>query len=537
MAKNKQKDILVTTALPYANGPIHLGHMLEHVQTDIFVRAKKLQGHNILYFCADDAHGAPIMIKAAECNEDPEKFTKKIQKEHIEDFMKFSIDYTNYHTTHSKENKDIVNNIYECLCKNNLVYTKKIEQFFDETESMFLADRYIIGTCPKCKAENQYGDACEKCGSTYPTESVINPKSILSSTTPILKKTDQVFFKLSKFKQILKNFINKASLQPSVKSKLNEWLKGELKDWNISRDKPYFGFEIPDQKDKYFYVWLDAPVGYIASTKNWADQNRVNYLDLWSKDSQYEIHHFIGKDIIYFHGLFWPAVLYYSDYKIPNRIHAHGFLSINSEKMSKSKGTFITAKNFSKIQNTDLLRYYFASKLNSKIEDIDLDFDDYVQKINSNLVGKLFNIGSRLEPFIRKNDYNLSNKIDKDFYHEQLLKYDFIIQSYNANEYSKAINSILSIADDINSYINYKKPWTLDDLEAIEVSSTIINLYKDLCILINPVMPNLSNKALNQFNIEDPDFTILGKVLGDTKINNYVPILDRLDTININDLN
>ena len=433
MANSKQKNLLVTTALPYGNGALHIGHLLEHTQTDVWVRTNKMEGNNVLNFCADDAHGAPIMIKAKEEGQDPEEFTKGVQIEHLKTLKSFGIEHDHYHSTHSVENEQLVNEIYNDLVRADLVYEKEILQLFDDQEKMFLADRYIKGTCPSCGAEDQYGDGCEVCGITYDAIDIKNPISALSGTEPSKKKTNQIFFNLNKCKDFLSGYLDELSIQESVKNKLLEWLGGDLQDWNISRDKPYFGFKIPQHDDKYFYVWVDAPIGYIAATKHYCDENKIDYLNLWGKDSNYEIHHFIGKDIIYFHGLFWPAMLNVSKYKLPSSIHAHGFLSLNGEKMSKSKGTLISADKFAEVYEPDLLRFYFASKLNAKIDDIDLDLKDFVKKINSSLVGKLFNIASRLDGFLSKNSYQTSKNIDHAFLDECSSEYELIRKDLNNN--------------------------------------------------------------------------------------------------------
>ena len=440
------KKYLITSALPYGNGPIHLGHMLEHIQTDIWVKFLRSQNYEVIYICADDAHGAPILIKAQKDNIDPEVMIKRIQQEHIKTLQDFNINHTNYYTTHSDENKELVEEIYSNLLKDNLIFKKKIKQLFDKKQGMFLADRFVTGTCPACGANSQFGDGCEVCGITYEAEELINPISTLTNTTPVLKKTEHLYFKLNTQSNLLGQFLEDSVKQKAIKRKLNEWLDGELADWNISRDAPYFGFEIPNEKDKFFYVWLDAPIGYIASTKNYCDKNKKDFMDIWNKKSDYEIHHFIGKDIIYFHGLFWPAVLNASKYKLPNSIHAHGFLSINGQKMSKSKGTFITADQFREKYEPDLLRFYFASKLNSKIEDIDLDLKDFTNKINSSLVGKIFNIGSRIDSFIKNNGYVLSDRYDQSFVHSQREQYNKILENFLDKEFSKAVNLILRIA-------------------------------------------------------------------------------------------
>ena len=531
------KKYLITSALPYGNGPIHLGHMLEHIQTDIWVKFLRSQNYEVIYICADDAHGAPILIKAQKDNIDPEVMIKRIQQEHIKTLQDFNINHTNYYTTHSDENKELVEEIYSNLLKDNLIFKKKIKQLFDKKQGMFLADRFVTGTCPACGANSQFGDGCEVCGITYEAEELINPISTLTNTTPVLKKTEHLYFKLNTQSNLLGQFLEDSVKQKAIKRKLNEWLDGELADWNISRDAPYFGFEIPNEKDKFFYVWLDAPIGYIASTKNYCDKNKKDFMDIWNKKSDYEIHHFIGKDIIYFHGLFWPAVLNASKYKLPNSIHAHGFLSINGQKMSKSKGTFITADQFREKYEPDLLRFYFASKLNSKIEDIDLDLKDFTNKINSSLVGKIFNIGSRIDSFIKNNGYILSDRYDQSFVHSQREQYNKILENFLDKEFSKAVNLILRIADSVNSYINEKKPWKLDNEKALLIATTSLNIYRDICILLSPITPKLSEKALEQFEINKFSFRDLENDMLGIKINKYKVVIERIEEINLDHFN
>jgi len=379
----------------------------------------RLMGNEVLTFCADDAHGAPIMMRADELGIEPTAFIDEINKNHQLSLAKFGIEYTNYYSTHSKENEKLVSEIYLDAKSSGYIYKKEIDQCFDEEKQMFLADRYVIGDCPKCSAKNQYGDGCDECGATYSATEIVNPKSSLSNTTPVTKTSEHIFFDLEKAKDHLVNFLDKSSIQKPILGKLSEWLDGDLKSWDISRDAPYFGFKIPNETEKYFYVWVDAPIGYIASASNWASKNSLSLENLWGKNSDYEIHHFIGKDITYFHGLFWPALLMESKYKLPDSIHVHGFVTINGEKMSKSKGTFITADQFADLCDPELLRYYFASKLNSKIEDLDLNLEDLAQKINSDLVGKFSNIFSRSAPFISKNNNSLGEKIYEDHFEAQ----------------------------------------------------------------------------------------------------------------------
>ena len=494
-----------------------------------------LTNNEVLTFCADDAHGAPIMMKADELGIKPSEFIDEVKDEHQKSLARFGIEYTNYHSTHSKENESLVSEIYLDAMSTGYIYKKEIEQCFDEEKQMFLADRYIIGECPKCSAKNQYGDGCEECGATYSATELINPISSLSETAPITKFSEHIFFDLEKAKNKLIGFLEKSSIQKPILAKLSEWLDGDLKSWDISRDAPYFGFKIPDETEKYFYVWVDAPIGYLASAANWANQNSQSIENLWGKDSDYEIHHFIGKDITYFHGLFWPALLMESKYKLPDAIHVHGFVTINGEKMSKSKGTFITADQFADVCDPELLRYYFASKLNSKIEDLDLNLDDLAQKINSDLVGKFSNIFSRSAPFISKNNNYLSKEIHRDHLAKSNKNIEKILQNYEDKEFSKAIKLIMEIADDTNKYINEHTPWKLDHADALIIATTALNVFKNLCVLLSPVIPHLCKQMLSMLDIDDLKIENLENELVDTKIGDFQPILSRVKPLNIQD--
>ena len=495
----------------------------------------RLTNNEVLTFCADDAHGAPIMMKADELGIEPSAFIDKINKSHQVSLAKFGIEYTNYYSTHSSENEALVSEIYLDAKSSGYIYKKDVEQCFDEQKQMFLADRYIIGDCPKCSAKKQYGDGCEECGATYSATELVNPKSSLSGTTPITKISEHIFFDLEKAKDNLINFLEKSTLQKPIVSKLSEWLDGDLKSWDISRDAPYFGFKVPNETDKYFYVWVDAPIGYIASATNWANKNNQSLENLWGKNSQYEIHHFIGKDITYFHGLFWPALLMKSKYKLPDTIHVHGFVTINGEKMSKSKGTFITADQFAEACDPELLRYYFASKLNSKIEDLDLNLEDLAQKINSDLVGKFSNIFSRSAPFISKNKNCLSNEIHQEHLSQCNKNIEKILEHYEDKEFSKAIKLIMEIADDTNKFINEHAPWKLDQAAAVIVATTSINVFKNLCILLSPVTPKLCKQMLLMLNIDQYSIEDLQTQLIASEISEFKAILSRVEPLDIKD--
>jgi len=532
----KSRKILVTSALPYANGSIHIGHVLESVITDIWVRYQNINGNECLYFCADDTHGTPVMLKAKELGIDPEELIKRTREEHIKSYSRFNINFDNFYTTHSDENKKYAEDIYQKCKEGNLIFKKEIEQFYDSEEGLFLSDRFIKGTCPKCGAEDQYGDGCSVCGTTYTPDDLLNPVSSLSNSELTKKRTEHVFFDLPQMKDFLENYLKDLTLQDPIKNKLNEWIEDGLKPWDISRDKPYFGFEIPGEKDKYFYVWLDAPIGYLASAKNWAENNNMDMKDLWGESSDYEIHHFIGKDIAYFHALFWPALLKSSNIRLPESINVHGFLTIDGEKMSKSNGTFINADDFAENYDGELLRYYFADKFNNSIDDLDFNEDEFIQKINSDIVGKYLNIASRVSKFIEKNGNNLSANLDEDFIEKNLSMIDEVIEHYENLNLSKSVKIIMKMADEVNKYINENEPWKSSEEKAVEVSSTAINCFRVISILLNPVLPTITSKALEVFNDSATnDFNNIRDCLVDTKINPYKPLLKRLEKAKINE--
>ena len=524
------RKIIVTQALPYANASLHLGHILEAVQTDIWSRFQNKSGNECLFFCADDTHGTPVMLKAKELGKSPEDLIKEVQRDHEETYKLYDINFTNYHTTHSDENKKYSEKIYLKAKENNLITRRSINQLYDEAESMFLSDRFVKGTCPKCGATDQYGDGCTKCGATYDVSELKNPVSAISGTKPINKESEHIFFDLPKKLDTLKEFLATANLQKPITNKLSEWVNDDLQQWDISRDAPYFGFKIPEEDNKYFYVWLDAPIGYIASINNWATKNNIDMDSLWSDNSEYEIYHFIGKDISYFHGLFWPALLSASDLKLPNGIFVHGFLTINGEKMSKSKGTGILAKEFAELCDPETLRYYFAAKLNDKVEDIDLNFEDYVQRINSDLVGKYLNIASRCSSFIEKNSNELSDTFDNQLLEEAIKQKEDIKECFESRNYSKAIRLIMDIADLTNKYINDNTPWKKDTKEAAHIATTALNVFNILSIYLSPVIPNITNGAFKFLNQDSQSFNDV-ELLLKNKINKYKPLLKRLEPI------
>lgn len=532
----KSRKILVTSALPYANGSIHIGHVLESVITDIWVRYQNINGNECLYFCADDTHGTPVMLKAKELQMEPKELIKQIREEHIKSYSKFNINFDNFYTTHSNENREYAENIYNKCKEANLIFKKEIEQFYDSEEGLFLSDRFIKGQCPKCGAKDQYGDGCSVCGTTYTPDDLINPVSSLSNSKLTKKKTEHVFFDLPQMKDFLENYLKDITLQDPIKNKLNEWIEDGLKPWDISRDKPYFGFEIPGEKDKYFYVWLDAPIGYLASAKNWAENNNISMKDLWGKSSDYEIHHFIGKDIAYFHALFWPALLKSSNIRLPESINVHGFLTIDGEKMSKSNGTFINADDFAEKYDGELLRYYFADKFNNTIDDLDFNEDEFIQKINSDIVGKYLNIASRVSKFIEKNDCNLSVNLDENFINKNLSRINEVIEHYENLNLSKSVKVIMKMADEVNKYINENEPWKSSEEKAVEVSTTAINCFRVISILLSPVLPTITSRALAVFNEGYKySFNNIRDYLVDTKINPYKPLLKRLEKAKINE--
>lgn len=494
-----QRKILVTSALPYANGPIHLGHMLEYIQTDIWSRYQKLRGHECHYICADDAHGTPIMLKAQQLGIAPEDMIAQVNKEHQHDFADFNIAFDNYHSTHSDENRVLASDIYLKLRANGYIKSKSISQLFDPEKSMFLPDRFVKGTCPKCKSPDQYGDNCDACGATYSPTELINPKSAVSGATPVMKDTEHFFFDLPAFEGMLKEWTRSGALQVEMANKLDEWFEQGLQQWDITRDAPYFGFEIPDAPGKYFYVWLDAPIGYMGSFKNLCDKRpELSFEEFWGKDSTAEVYHFIGKDIVYFHSLFWPAMLHGSGYRQPNSVYAHGYVTVNGAKMSKSKGTFIKARTYLDHLDPEYLRYYYAAKLSSRIDDLDLNLEDFAQRVNSDLVGKLVNLASRTAGFITKRfDGKLAKINDTTLTEAFLAKQDVIAEFYEGREYGKAMREIMALADIANGFVADAAPWQMvkhDDQQeaAHQVCSNALNLFRILVTYLKPVLPRLA---------------------------------------------
>ena len=538
------RKIIATSALPYANGSIHLGHLVEYIQTDIWVRYQRLVGNEIHYICADDTHGTPIMLRAEKEGISPEQLVENVHKEHSADFSDFNISFDNFYSTNSIENKNLSEALYNSLVGNNKIEAKEIEQFYDDKKNMFLPDRFIKGTCPKCKANDQYGDSCESCGTTYSPTDLIDAYSVLTGSKPVKKKTEHYFFKLSECESFLSEWTQSDTLQKEALNKLQEWFKAGLADWDISRDAPYFGFEIPGAPGKYFYVWLDAPIGYMASFKNYADKNNLSYDEFWNKDSTTELVHFIGKDILYFHALFWPATLKYSGHRTPSKIFAHGFLTVNGEKMSKSRGTFITARSYiDAFKTPDYLRYYYFSKLNDSMGDIDLSLDDFIVKVNSDLIGKLVNIPSRTSGFVTKffdnkimltTDFNESES--QNLVNNILLSKDEVTRLFEARQFSKICRLLISHVESVNEFVNNKEPWILakDDAHKTnnsylhEVCSAALQSFRLLSIYLSPIMPDLTKKIASFFNQEE--FSSIDNLLSDvTTIKNYEHLLKRVE--------
>lgn len=548
------RKILVTSALPYANGSIHLGHMVEHIQTDVWVRFQKLRGHECYYCCADDTHGTPVMLAAQKQGIAPEDMIAKVREEHLSDFTGFGIGYDNYYSTHSPENKQFSEQIYRALKANGKIESRVIEQLFDPEKQMFLPDRFVKGECPKCHAQDQYGDNCEVCGTTYSPTELINPYSAVSGAKPELRESEHFFFKLGECADFLKSWTSgnnphdgKPHLQPEALNKMKEWLgEGEettLSDWDISRDAPYFGFEIPDAPGKYFYVWLDAPVGYMASFKNLCDRIGIDFDEYFKADSQTEMYHFIGKDILYFHALFWPAMLHFSGHRAPTGVYAHGFLTVDGQKMSKSRGTFITAKSYlEQGLNPEWMRYYIAAKLNSKIEDIDLNLQDFISRVNSDLVGKYVNIAARASGFIAKRfEGRLKDVSGSALLAKLTAQSEAIAECYESREYAKALRDIMALADIVNEYVDANKPWELakqegQDERLHEVCSELINAFTMLTAYLAPVLPKVAENAAKFLNLEAITWANTRKTLGEHAINKYEHLMQRVEQKQVDDL-
>lgn len=548
------RKILVTSALPYANGSIHLGHMVEHIQTDVWVRFQKLRGHECYYCCADDTHGTPVMLAAQKQGIAPEDMITKVREEHLADFTGFNIGYDNYYSTHSPENKQFSQDIYRALKAGGKIESRVIEQLFDPEKQMFLPDRFVKGECPKCHAQDQYGDNCEVCGTTYSPTELINPYSAVSGAKPELRESEHFFFKLGECADFLKAWTSgnnphdgKPHLQAEALNKMKEWLgEGEettLSDWDISRDAPYFGFEIPDAPGKYFYVWLDAPVGYMASFKNLCDRIGVDFDEYFKADSQTEMYHFIGKDILYFHALFWPAMLHFSGHRAPTGVYAHGFLTVDGQKMSKSRGTFITAKSYlEQGLNPEWMRYYIAAKLNSKIEDIDLNLQDFISRVNSDLVGKYVNIAARASGFIAKRfEGKLKDVSDSALLAKLTAQSEAIAECYENREYAKALRDIMALADAVNEYVDANKPWELakqegQDERLHEVCSELINAFTILTAYLAPVLPQTAANAARFLNLDAITWANTRVTLGEHTINKYEHLMQRVEQKQVDDL-
>lgn len=532
------RHILITSALTYANGEIHLGHLLEAIQTDIWKRFQCMRGNQCYYICGSDAHGAPIMLAAEKNNVSPEELVSRVRQDHITDYEKFHISFDNFYTTHSDENKKLSLAIYERLKKNGDIKTKTITQFYDPEKNLFLADRFIRGECPKCGAHDQYGDNCEVCGATYEATQLKNPRSAVTGATPIEKESEHYFFALDHYADFLNTWTQSGTLQSSIANKLQEWFKVGLQPWNISRDAPYFGFEMPDVPNKYFYVWLDAPVGYIASFKNFCDNNKLDTFDsFWNKDSKTELYHVIGKDIISFHALFWPAMLHASDYRLPTAIITHGFVTVNGEKMSKSRGTFITAKKYASIMPTEYLRYYYAAKLNNQVEDIDFNLSDFAARVNSDLVGKYVNLASRCAGFITKKfDGMLSSTLhDQELFNTFIEAEKSIADAYDQFNDHRAVREIMALADRANQYVDHHKPWSLAkeagrELEVQAICTQGLNLFRLLTLYLKPILPVTAARVERFLHIPALTWDDCNKPLLSQTINAFEPLMQRITT-------
>lgn len=548
MASSPQagRQMLVTCALPYANGPIHLGHLLEHIQGDIWTRYQKMCGHDCLFFCADDAHGTPVMLRAEKEGLTPDALIEKMQTEHLRDLQGFLVDYDHYHSTHSDENQTLANLIYERNNTAGHIKVKTIQQLYDPERNMFLADRYVKGECPKCGAENQNGDNCEKCGATYAPTDLKNPVSVVSGATPVLKDTDQLFFDLPQFENMLGQWLDGPALQPEVSNKLKEWHTAGLQPWDISREAPYFGFEIPNHPGKYFYVWMDAPIGYMASHQYYCQTQaspKLGFEAVWHEPSHVELYHFIGKDIVNFHGLFWPAMLTGADFRVPTGIFVHGFVSVNGQKMSKSSGNFITAETYLNHLKPEYLRYYFATKLTAKVHDLDMNLEDFVQRCNSDLVGKFVNIASRCAPFLVKQfEGRLAESVSNpDLISSLQAQGTLLADLYEQRDFSRAMREIMALADAVNQYIDARAPWQMvkapEEHAAVQtVCTTGVNAFRLLMLYLKPVLPEVATAAEQFLNIPPLQWADHQTLLLDHEINKFKPLMGRLDKKQVNAL-
>ncbi|MHC4706889.1 MAG: methionine--tRNA ligase [Planctomycetota bacterium] len=533
------RKIVVTSALPYANGPIHMGHLVEYLQTDIWVRFQRMCGNQCLYFCADDAHGTPVMISARAAGISPETLIDRMHKEHVTDFKGFYIEFDNYYTTHSDENRRFSEQIFNSLNQAGSITKRNVEQAFCEKCGMWLPDRYIRGSCPRCKAEDQYGDSCEVCSGTHRPTELINPKCATCGTEPVRRESEHYFFKLADYEQQLKQLISEGYVQESAARKLEEWFTTGLKDWDISRDGPYFGFKIPGEEDKFFYVWLDAPIGYMASAKNYCDRNGLDFDDLWNSGN-HELYHFIGKDIMYFHALFWPAMLKGSGFRPADKLFIHGFLTVNGEKMSKSRGTFVKASTYLKHLDPEYLRYYYASKLNAGIGDIDLNTADFVNRINSDLVGKLANLASRSGPMLTTKLDGQLGQLDergRDLINKLGGAKEQIAQDYENLNYAALVRTISALADEANRYVEQNQPWVTvkTDLERTRATLTaIINAVRILAVYLKPILPKYAEKIEKFLNVDELRFADIGTVLENHKISEFERLVERIDESGVN---
>ncbi|WP_110687550.1 methionine--tRNA ligase [Salinicola aestuarinus] len=542
MSNNAKRQILVTSALPYANGSIHLGHLLEYIQTDIWVRFQKSRGHECHYVCADDAHGTAIMLRAEQEGITSQQLIDRVNAEHQADFARFGVAFDNYYSTHSEENRQHSERIYRALRDGGYIATRDVEQMYDPERGMFLADRFVKGTCPKCHTEDQYGDNCEACGATYTPAELIDPVSAVSGATPVVKSSTHYFFELPKFEPFLKDWTRSDRLQPQISNKLQEWFEAGLNDWDISRDAPYFGFEIPDAPGKYFYVWVDAPIGYMASFQQLCEREGIDFDHYWKQDSEAELYHFIGKDIVYFHALFWPAMLDGAGLRTPTGVNCHGFVTVNGAKMSKSRGTFIKAETYEQFLNPEYLRYYFAAKLTAGVDDLDLNLEDFAARVNSDLVGKVVNIASRCAGFVKKAGGHLSSTCAEP---ERVQRFidegEAIAADFEAREFARAVRRIMALADEANGYIAEKAPWALAkeegrEQEVLDICSVGINLFRQLVVYLAPIVPRLAEGSRAFLNLETLNWASRTTVLTDHAIEKFKPLMTRIDSDKIDQM-